>query len=80
MANNPIRPVISDARKNLSRRAILFRQVFNSEDGKKVLAVLEAEAEPEVLFDENPHKTAYNCGRRDLLIYIKQLLRYEDET
>lgn len=64
----------------LSRKAHTFRQVFNTDEGKKVMEYLEQEAEPEQLFHENPHKTAYNCGKRDLLIYIKQILRYEDET
>lgn len=81
MASNPtINTKLLEAKRKLSRRATIFRQVFNTDEGKEVLQVLEQEAEPERLFDENPHKTAYNCGRRDLLIYIKQILRYEDES
>lgn len=71
---------LAKMKSELSRKAHTFRMVFNSDEGKQVMAALEAEAEPEQLFHENPHKTAYNCGKRDLLIFIKQILRYEDET
>lgn len=76
MVNNKV----EEAKRALGRKAHLFRQVFNTDEGKKVMDILEQEAEPEQLFNENPHVTSYNCGRRDLLVYIKQLLRYEDET
>lgn len=73
-------PHVDKVKLELSRKAHTFRTVFNTDAGQKIMGWLEQEAEPDHLFDENPHKTAYNCGKRDLLIYIKQLLRYEDET
>jgi DNA-directed RNA polymerase alpha subunit len=71
---------LEKAKQELSRKAHMFRQVFNTDEGKKVLAVMEQEAEPDQMFSDNPHRTSYNCGKRDMLVYIKQMLRYEDES
>lgn len=45
-----------------------------------VLRDLEEELNPEEIFNDNPHRTSYNAGKRDAFIYIKQLIRYDDNA
>lgn len=72
--------VIQEQRRELAKKALKFKQVFNSDEGQEVLEMLEEEFNPDVLFDDNPHRTAYNTGRRDVVVYIQQLLRFENEN
>lgn len=63
------------------RKADLFKQLFSSEVGKSVLEVLTKEFHPDALFvPTDPQTTAYNLGRRDVIIYINQMLRYGNEN
>jgi len=53
----------------------LFRRVFNTPDGTKVLAILEDVCgyhRPG--FAPDPHTLAYRTGRRDMLVTIRQIL------
>lgn len=54
--------------------------VFNSTEGKKVLEALEEEFYHGELLGESPDKTAYNLGRRDVVMYIKQMLNYGERN
>ena len=38
-----------------------------------MFALLEAEFYDAPLFSPDPHQTAYNLGRRDAVVYLKQL-------
>lgn len=67
---------MSNVHKKVSDKADLFRGVFDTTDGKKVMAELEAELNPDNIFDIDPHVTGYNLGKRDAFIYIKQLINY----
>ncbi len=68
---------IREVKEKLARKASIFKQVFNTPDGKEVLSVLESEFNADNIFDKgSPDGTAYNLGRRDVVIYIKQLLEY----
>lgn len=62
----------------LLRKAEDFKNLFETPTGKVVLAHLEAEFNPVQLFDSNPHQTSYNTGRRDVVEYIKQMMRVND--
>ena len=46
---------------------------LNSPDGQDVFALLETEFYEGALFTTDPYQTAYNLGRRDAVVYLKQL-------
>ena len=66
--------------KQLKNKARHFLITFTSPSGEKVLEDLENELNPDVLIASTPHETAYNVGRRDAFIYIKQLMRYAENV
>ncbi|MEE4280400.1 MAG: hypothetical protein V2I41_00545 [Pseudomonadales bacterium] len=47
---------------------------FRSPDGKALLEYLEGRYQRCRLYNDNPHKTAYNCGQFDLVEELKQIL------
>lgn len=68
---------IMEAKEKIARKASIFKQVFNTPDGKEVLAALDKEFNAADIFQKgHPDATAYNLGRRDVIVYIKQLLEY----
>lgn len=67
-----------EAKRAVLEKAQRFYQVFNTPNGQEVLKLLEDEFEPVNLFDDNPHRTSYNTGRRDVVQYIKQMMRVCD--
>lgn len=67
-----------EAKRRTLEKADKFNQLFSTPNGREVLAALEAEFEPVNLFDDNPHRTSYNAGRRDVIQYIKQMMRASD--
>ena len=67
---------VDDVKLELARKIDLFKIVFNSEDGKKVLGALENEFDRDnLLVPGDPHSTHYNLGRRDVVVYIRQMLK-----
>lgn len=66
---------LEERRRELLRKAADFEQLFETPTGKKVLEHLEAEFNPVALFSDNPHRTSYNTGRRDVVEYIKEMMR-----
>ncbi len=68
---------VMEAKEKLARKASVFKQVFNTPDGKQALNILEQEFNRLDIFEKGaPDATAYNLGRRDVVVYINQLLRY----
>jgi len=53
---------------------------MNSQLGKAVIEVLEDEFYHGELFDTDPNMTAYNLGRRDVVVYLKQLQTWGDKN
>ena len=54
----------------------LAQKIFNTADGERFLKVLEDEFDRDNIFAPgDPYSTSYNCGRRDVVVYIKQLMR-----
>lgn len=78
--SNRTQELVNQKKREISKKALLFKKVFNSDDGKEVLEMLDEEFNPEILFSKNPHETSYNTGRRDVIVYIQQLLRYDNES
>jgi len=54
-----------------------IQRVFAGPDGKEALDVLERAFDGDTLFSNDPYRTAYNLGARDVVTYIRQLNRYE---
>lgn len=55
---------------NQKESIFLVSTIFNSEDGKKLIKVLEAELSNS-LFDTEPTKMAYRIGQLDLIRNLK---------
>lgn len=66
--------------KALGKKAGDFHKLFTSPIGVKVLEALEEEFNPETLLGKNDAETNYNCGKRDVVIYIRQMIRYTDNA
>ena len=71
---------MEEKKQKLRDKAARFHRLFSTHDGEKVLQDLEDEFDQDELYDDNPYKTNYNIGRRDVIIYIKQLMRFEDNA
>jgi len=50
----------------------LCREVFNTEDGKKILAYLKSSYVDGSAMDITPEKTAYNLGKKELIQSLLQ--------
>jgi len=70
---------VEEAKRDLLAKAAKFHDLFNTPNGKEILAALEHEFEPTAIFSDNPHRTSYNAGRRDVVQYIKEMMRVHDE-
>ena len=66
---------VEDIRRRLRKKSAAVVEFLNSEIGKAVINALEEEFYDGEIFDPDPHKTAYNLGRRDVVVYLKQLTR-----
>ena len=66
----------------LATKAKDFHQLFTSPIGVKVLEALEEEFNPDVLIDPQGRDslTNYNVGKRDVVIYIHQMIRYQENA
>ena len=58
-----------------------FHKLFTSPIGKKVLEYLEDEFDNEKLFVAGvPDHTGYNLGGRDVIVYIRQMIRLKENA
>ena len=64
----------------LGKKAGNFHKLFTTPVGVEVLKSLEEEFNPDVLIGETNAKTNYNVGARDVVIYIRQMIRYDDNA
>ena len=64
----------------VGKKAGDFHKLFTSPVGVKVLQHLEDEFNPDVLIGETDAKTNYNVGSRDVVIYIRQMIRYNENA
>ena len=67
-----------DIRNRLRKKAGAISRLFSSPEGQEVLSLLDEEFLYGDMFDNDPHRTAYNLGARDVVIYIHQLLRHSE--
>lgn len=54
-----------------------IQRIFAGADGHEALEVLERAFDGDNIFNDDPYRTAYNLGARDVVTYIKQLNKYE---
>lgn len=64
----------------LGTKAKNFHALFTSPIGVKVLEALEEEFNPDILLGSSDAITSYNVGRRDVVIYIRQMMRYNENV
>jgi hypothetical protein len=69
---------VEDIRRRIRHKSAALVEFMNSEIGKAVINALEEEFYEGDLFDPDPHKSAYNLGRRDVVVYLKQLQRQSE--
>ena len=70
-------PSADDIAKRLDKKSAHVQEFLSSTIGKAVIELLEEEFDPDVLIDTDPHITYYNLGRRDVVVYLKQLSRWK---
>jgi len=63
--------------KAIRSKAKKYQKVFTSLIGKQVLEDLETEFNPDILLGKDDAETNYNVGRRDVIIYIQQMIRFK---
>jgi hypothetical protein len=64
----------------LGTKAKNFHALFTSPVGVKVLEALEEEFNPDTLIGASNAETNYKVGARDVVIYIRQMMRYNDNV
>lgn len=69
-----------EAKQNIKKLATTYRRLFETPNGMKVLLDLESEFEPDKLMGNNDAQTNYNVGKRDVVRYIKQMIRIGDNV
>ncbi len=70
---------VEQIRKRLSDKSGALNELLNNPVGKKLIKALEDEFYHGELFNADPYTTAYNCGRRDVVVYFKQLQNYYEK-
>ena len=61
--------------KPVDDRSRRINNLFSSTDGKKVLADLEEQCYHAQLFDNDPYRTAFLLGQREVLRFIRETMR-----
>jgi GTP cyclohydrolase II len=61
-------------KNDLKKRVRLYQSVFGTIDGAKVLSQMHEEFNGEDVFSRDPQQTAYNLGKRDVVLYIQGMM------
>lgn len=70
-----MKDTLEKLRSKLAHKSEMVNAFMSSEAGKAIIELLEDEFYDGELMDVDPYKTAYNLGRRDVVLYLKQLKR-----
>jgi len=71
---------VEDIRRRIRTKGAALVAFMDSPVGKNVIDALEELFyDGDTLFDPDPHVTAYNLGRRDVVSYLKQLKRLKEK-
>lgn len=60
-------------------RASYFEALFSTPTGAKVLEILKKEFDIDEIFNTDINITNYNLGRRDVVVYINQMIGYSEK-
>lgn len=69
-----------EVEKATRAKADRFAAVFGSPEGQRVLKELEQEFDGDELRGVAPHDTYFKIGQRDVVVYIKQMIRYSERN
>ncbi len=69
---------VKEVKAHLKIKSARIQAFMGSELGKEVIKMLEDEFFNGPLFDSDPHVTAYNLGRRDAVMYLKELQNWSE--
>ena len=70
---------LDKALERLAKKAVLVRSVLSSDAGKEMMSLLEEAFYHGGLMAETPEKAAYNLGRRDVVMYLRQLRDFKNK-
>ncbi len=77
----PKKPPEQAAIDKVVHKSGFFYRIFTSPDGEKVLEWLEDEFDRDEIFQRgDPHTTSYNLGKRDVVVYIRQMIRLKENA
>jgi hypothetical protein len=70
-----------EAVQRVVHKSGFFHRIFTSPDGAKVLEWLEEEFDKDEIFAPgDPYATTYNLGKRDVVVYIRQMIRLKENA
>jgi hypothetical protein len=68
----------TEAQKQIESKVRVVQKLMKTRDGKKLMSILEDEFDSDtIMVKGDPYTTAYHLGRRDAVVYLKQLLEYK---
>lgn len=70
---------LTKIKSRLEKKARRIQRFMNLELGSDVVQALEDEFYDGELYSDDPIRTAYNLGRRDVVVYLKQLQKWRTE-
>jgi len=70
---------VDKIREEVDRKARAVADLFETEQGAKVLKILESELDSDSIFSPCANTTNYNLGKRDAVVYIKQLIKHANK-
>ena len=70
---------VEAVKKRLKKKSAQIQAFMRSEMGKNIIEALEDEFYHGELYDPCDRKTAYNLGRRDVVLFFKQLQNWSDK-
>lgn len=78
MDNNQTRLRREEAMNKIKHKADIVKRALGTADGEALMKILQEEFNSDsILVPNDSHSTHYNLGRRDVVIYLQQLQRFE---
>jgi hypothetical protein len=72
---------LSKIKTELNRKAAAVQQLLNNPVGKELIQILEDQfTRGELFAGADTHKTAYNLGARDVVVYLRQLADFGERN
>lgn len=67
-------------RQRLARKAAAVQQVLTTPAGQVLMEALEEQFYNGAIFAEDPLKTAFNLGARDVVMYLRELREFKEKS